>query len=148
MCGRLVRFTDVSTFAKLFSAKGHPVISPSDNIPPSSPILVARNDADGNRELALLKWGLVPPWSDEPRTEYSTISARAETIADKPPFRSAFRHRRCLIAADGFYEWHMAAYGHKQPYFFSLRGNDRSLLQASGNVGKGRGKHFKPAPLS
>jgi len=82
---------------------------------------VARNTPEGGRELAALKWGLVPAWSDEPKTEYSTINARAETVAQKPAFRSAFRHRRCLIATDGFYEWHPQPDGHKQPYFISLK---------------------------
>ncbi|MEY2695916.1 MAG: hypothetical protein RL333_54 [Pseudomonadota bacterium] len=122
MCGRYVRFSDMSTFAELFSAKGKPAARPSYNIPPSSQVLVARYDAHGQRELALLKWGLVPSWSSEPRTEFSTINARAETIADKPAFRSAFKQRRCLIAADGFFEWHKESDGHKQPYFFRLIG--------------------------
>lgn len=124
MCGRFVRFTDVSTFAGLFAASGAPKLKASYNIPPSSQILVARNAADFGRELTLMKWGLVPSWSHEPRTEYSTINARAETIADKPAFRSAFKHRRCLIAADGFYEWHVEPDGHKQPYFINLAVNE------------------------
>ena len=62
----------------------------------------------------------MPAWSDEPRTAYSTINARAETVAEKPAYRAAFRQRRCLIATDGFYEWHPQADGHKQPYFIRL----------------------------
>jgi putative SOS response-associated peptidase YedK len=83
--------------------------------------LAARNTEHGQRELVGLKWGLVPAWSAEPKTAYSTINARAETVAQKPAFRSAFRHRRCLIAADGFYEWHPQPGGHKQPYFIYLQ---------------------------
>ena len=55
--------------------------------------------------MALARWGLVPSWSKEPRTKYSTINARLETVADKPAYRNAFRHRRCLVPVDGFYEW-------------------------------------------
>lgn len=122
MCGRFVRFTDVTKFADLFRAAGHPETKASYNIPPSSQILVARNALD-RRELVTIKWGLVPSWSSEPKIEYSTINARAETVADKPAFRSAFKHRRCLIAADGFYEWHVESDGHKQPYFINLVGD-------------------------
>lgn len=120
MCGRFVRTTPVERFAELFGADGHPPGPPSHNISPGARLLAARAGADGHRELCLLKWGLVPAWSDEPRTAYSTINARAETVADKPAYRAAFRQRRCLIAADGFYEWHPQPDGHKQPYFIRL----------------------------
>ena len=123
MCGRYVRTTPIEQFAKLFHAEGHPECWPSHNIAPSSKVLVARNTPEEGLELAALKWGLVPAWSDEPKTEYSTINARAETVAQKPAFRSAFRHRRCLIASDGFYEWVLQPDGHKQPYSFYLKGH-------------------------
>ena len=97
MCGRYIQTTPIEQFAELFQAKGHPECWPSYNIAPSSQVLVARNAPEGGRELAALKWGLVPACSDEPKTAYSTINARAETVAQKPAFRSAFRHRRCLI---------------------------------------------------
>lgn len=117
MCGRFVRYTPVERFADLFHARGVAEARASYNIAPSARILVARTTPDGPRGLALLKWGLVPAWSNAPKTEYSTINARAETVAEKPAYRSAFRHRRCLIAADGFYEWHPQPDGHKQPYY-------------------------------
>jgi putative SOS response-associated peptidase YedK len=123
MCGRYIRTTPIEQFAQLFQAEGHPECWPSYNIAPSSQVLVARNTPEGGRELTALKWGLVPAWSDEPKTEYRTINARAETVAQKPAFRSAFRHRRCLIAADGLYEWHPQPDGHKQPYFIYLKGH-------------------------
>jgi putative SOS response-associated peptidase YedK len=123
MCGRFVRYSPVQRFADLFHARSGAEAKPSYNIPPGTRILVAKNAPDGQRELAMLKWGLVPAWSDEPKTEYSTINARAETVAEKPAYRSAFRHRRCLIAADGFYEWHPQPDGHKQPYFIHLADN-------------------------
>ena len=120
MCGRFARLSSVDRFAELFGASGHPEAGVSYNIAPGSQILVARHSSGGHRELTTLKWGLVPAWSDEPKTEYITINARAETVASKPSFRSAFRHRRCLIAADGFYEWHPLPDGHKQPYYVLL----------------------------
>jgi putative SOS response-associated peptidase YedK len=126
MCGRYVRYTSPDRFAELFGCDyGAADIdsAPSYNVAPSQRVLAARAKPDGGRELAALKWGLLPAWSREPKTPYSTINARAETVAEKPFFRSAFRHRRCLIAADGFYEWRKAS-GHKQPYFVSLAGHE------------------------
>lgn len=72
------------------------------------------------RELTLLHWGLVPFWSKDKKIGYRTINARAETVASKPTFRAAFRHRRCLIPADGFYEWQTQP-GGKQPYYITLQ---------------------------
>lgn len=66
-----------------------------------------------------MRWGLVPAWSKEPRTEFATFNARAESVAEKPAFRTAFRHRRCLIAADGFFEWARQD-GRKQPHYIQL----------------------------
>ena len=120
MCGRYIRTTPIERYAALFTAPGFVEAKTSYNIAPSSQVLLARNNARGGRELAALKWGLVPAWSKESRTEYSTINARAETIDEKPAFRSAFKTRRCLIACDGFYEWKKNAEGTKQPYFICL----------------------------
>ncbi|QXP89618.1 SOS response-associated peptidase [Methylococcus capsulatus] len=75
------------------------------NIAPTQDVAAVRTGTDGVRELVALRWGLIPGWSKAPKTEYSTINARAETVAEKPAFRSAFRRRRCLILADGYYEW-------------------------------------------
>ncbi|MBV9124870.1 MAG: SOS response-associated peptidase, partial [Planctomycetes bacterium] len=72
------------------------------------------------REMSLLRWGLVPSWAEDPAIGNRLINARAETAAEKPAFRSAFRQRRCLIPADGFYEWQRHP-GGKTPYYFSLR---------------------------
>ena len=120
MCGRFVRTTPIERYSALFSASGSVELKASYNIAPSSQILLARNNAKGGRELVALKWGLVPSWSKEPKTEYSTINARAETIEEKPTFRNAFRSRRCLIASDGFIEWQKKSDGTKQPYFIDL----------------------------
>lgn len=129
MCGRFVRYTSAERFADLFHAQGSAEAEASYNIAPGARILVARNSLTGQREMTTLKWGLVPSWSKEPKTGYSTINARAETVAEKPTFRSAFRHRRCLIAADGFYEWHPQPDGHKQPYYIHLA-DDRPFALA------------------
>lgn len=115
MCGRFVRFTNVTKFADLFAASGHPFAKPNYNIPPSIQIFVPRNASHDGREFTLMKWGLVLTRSDELKTAYATINARAETIADKAAFRSAFRCWRCLIEGDGFYEWHVESDGHIEP---------------------------------
>ncbi len=119
MCGRFVRYTPPETFAELFGARGGPSLAPSYNAAPSQSVLAARNAEEGGRELALFRWGLVPSWSERPKTPYSTINARAETVETKPAFRQAFLHRRCLIASDGYYEW--TRFG-RTPYLIRLKG--------------------------
>jgi putative SOS response-associated peptidase YedK len=91
------------------------------NIAPSQPVVIVRPAAETGFEAALATWGLVPAWSKEPKVGYSTINARAENVAKSPAFRSAYRHRRCLVPADGYYEWH-AVPGQKlkQPYFIRM----------------------------
>lgn len=126
MCGRYARFSSPDRFAELFGSDRladdlEP--APRYNVAPSQRVLAARAGRDGGRELVALKWGLLPAWSKASRFPYSTINARAETVAEKPAFRGAFRHRRCLIAADGFYEWRKTG-GPKQPYFITLAGGE------------------------
>lgn len=121
MCGRFTRTSSVDTFAKLFHAHGIDEITPSYNIAPTHHLLLARNTSDGTRELAMLHWGLVPFWSKGPDPKYSMINARADSVASKPAYREPFKHHRCLIAADGFYEWKKVGKT-KQPYFIRLRG--------------------------
>lgn len=92
------------------------------NIAPSQKVAAVRIALDGARELVPLRWGLIPHWAKEARSEYSTINARAETVAEKPAFRSAFRQRRCLIPADGFYEWQVRPGSKlKQPWYIQLK---------------------------
>jgi putative SOS response-associated peptidase YedK len=81
------------------------------------------------RELVQLRWGLIPFWSKEAKTPYSTINARAETVATKPTYRQAFKQRRCLIPANGFFEWHKLDHG-KQPYYIHLK--DKRLMAFAG----------------
>lgn len=119
MCGRYARFTPAEVYARLFDAEGDPGLEASYNVAPSQAVLAARASAQGHRELVALHWGLIPAWAADPSFGYRTINARAETVAVKPAFRSAYRTRRCLIAADGFYEWRMVG-GTKRPYFIRL----------------------------
>jgi putative SOS response-associated peptidase YedK len=96
-----------------------PEFAPRYNIAPSQEVPVVRTGEQGY-ELAMLRWGLVPYWAKDPRTGYRMINARAETLAAKPAFRSAFSRRRCLIPADGFYEWKQTD-GGKQPYDIRMK---------------------------
>ncbi len=121
MCGRFTRTTPPERFATLFDATGVVDLHPSYNIAPSQNILAARNTPDGGRELVALHWGLVPHWSKGPDPKYSMINARADSLATKPAFRDPYKRRRCLIAADGFYEWRKLD-DSKQPYYIRLRG--------------------------
>ena len=100
----------------------------SYNIAPSQDIAAVRS-VDGRRHMALLRWGLVPSWAKAAKTGYRMINARAETVADKPSFRTAFRQRRCLIPADGFYEWGQTCNG-RQPYHICMK--DRRVFAFAG----------------
>ena len=115
MCGRFIQCATGAVLAARFQLATPPDLVPRYNVAPSQPIGAVRIAGDGGREWVTLRWGLVPAWAPEPRTAYGTINARAETAAEKPTYRQAFRRRRCLIPADGFYEWHSVGRG-KQPY--------------------------------
>jgi putative SOS response-associated peptidase YedK len=103
-------------------------LQPSYNVAPSQTIPIIRNE-QGHRLFAVARWGLIPSWAKEVNTGYSTINARAETVAEKPAFRSAFQHRRCLISVDGFFEWQEIANSKiKQPWFISLKNEEPMAL--------------------
>jgi putative SOS response-associated peptidase YedK len=130
MCGRFALYSDPSTLARRFGAEAPPELRPRYNVAPTQSIPIVREEA-GKRHFALARWGFVPSWAKEINTGYSTINARAETVADKPMFRNAFRHRRCLIPADGFYEWQVISGSKtKQPWFIVSR--DREPMAFAG----------------
>src|SRR5262249_35002838 len=119
MCGRFTLRTPSHKLIEQFgleTAKPWDAIVPRYNIAPSQTVLVVRPSAAG-RELASMKWGFLPAWASDPRA--AMINARSETAAGKPTFRGAFVKRRCLIPADGFYEWKKIA-RQKQPYHIQL----------------------------
>jgi putative SOS response-associated peptidase YedK len=96
-------------------------LPPRYNIAPTQDVAVVRYAREGDgRELVLLRWGLVPFWAKDVVVGYKMINARAETIGEKPAFRHAFRQRRCLVVADGFYEWAKTLTGRKQPFFMTV----------------------------
>jgi putative SOS response-associated peptidase YedK len=119
MCGRFLLMTSGRDVAEEFSLADFPELFPRYNIAPTQAVLAVRAAVAG-REGALLRWGLVPSWARD--TKQAPINARAETAADKPMFRAALRKRRCLIPADGFYEWvALAGEKRKQPHCFRPR---------------------------
>jgi putative SOS response-associated peptidase YedK len=125
MCGRFAFYSPAEATAALFGADGSLDIGPRYNIAPTQDIAAVRDTgAEGaGRELVALRWGLVPFWAKDPAIGNGMINARAETVAEKPAFRAAYRRRRCLVLADGFYEWHREG-SVKIPYFISLASED------------------------
>jgi putative SOS response-associated peptidase YedK len=119
MCGRFAFYSPTEATAALFGADAPVPVEARYNIAPSQFIAGIRNSERADRELTMFKWGLVPFWAKDPAIGNRMINARAETVAEKPSFRAAYRHRRCLVLADGFYEWQRSGET-KVPYFFSL----------------------------
>lgn len=129
MCGRYTLSTPTDLLSDLFELETAVIVTPRFNIAPTQEAPVVRMDSDGKaRRLDLLKWGLVPFWAKDPSIGNRMINARSETVAEKPAFRVSFRKRRCLVLADGFYEW-QATGGPKQPFFFH-RGDGHPIAMA------------------
>lgn len=119
MCGRFAFYSPSEATAALFGVDGSIAVEPRYNIAPTQFIAAVREDEEQNRELVMLRWGLVPFWAKDPAIGNRMINARAETVAERPSYRAAFQHRRCLVLADGFYEWRKEG-NTKTPYFISL----------------------------
>lgn len=128
MCGRYALTSSPEVITERFKLLWSPSVSAHYNIAPSQMIPVVRDTAQG-RELAFLKWGLIPSWTKEPAIGARLINARAETIADKPAFRNAYRRHHCLVPADSFYEWKIIG-KRKQPYCIGMA--DESLFGMAG----------------
>jgi putative SOS response-associated peptidase YedK len=123
MCGRYVRKSTRREIAAWFGADDDEALewSASYNVAPQTFQPVVRLNRDtGMREIVLMRWGLIPYWSKDARIAYSTINAKAETVATAPAFREAFKRRRCLVPADAFYEWQKLDPKHKQPFAIAL----------------------------
>ncbi len=121
MCGRFTLHTPEARIREAFHLEHTAPLGLAlrYNIAPSQDIPIVR-DHDAGHEMVLARWGLVPHWSKEPRTGYATINARIETVAEKPAYRVSFKRRRCLIPADGFYEWKVVN-GNKIPHHIRMR---------------------------
>ena len=127
MCGRFTLLTPASELSALFDGLRFPTFQPRYNICPTQPVISVRI-RDDEKEVVPLRWGLVPSWSKDLKIGARMINARSETVAVKPSFRSAFKSRRCLVIANGFYEWKKEGKA-KQPYYIS-RSDDQPFCLA------------------
>lgn len=127
MCGRFAFYSPSEATAALFGVDGALAVEPRYNIAPTQFVAAIRNNETQARELVMLRWGLVPFWAKDPAIGNRMINARAETVAEKPSYREAFKHRRCIVLADGFYEWHREG-DIKTPYFISLASGEPFAL--------------------
>jgi len=120
MCGRFTLTTPADQIQDLFGVKKLPELRARYNVAPTDDVLAVRKQkGDGGNQAVMLRWGLVPYWADDLSIGSRLINARSETVDEKPAFRSAFERRRCLIVADGFFEWTRA--NGKQPYHIVLK---------------------------
>ena len=120
MCGRYTLKTPAKELAEVFGTLPVPEMAPRYNVAPSQQVLMVRG-VNGAREAALASWGLLPRFIADPAKGLKPINARAETVAKSPMFRFAFQNRRCLMPADGFYEWQKLEAKRKQPWYFALK---------------------------
>lgn len=129
MCSRYSLTSPAEAVRAYFGFRNEVAFPPRYNIAPTQPVGVVRIDEAGQRVFTLVRWGLLPAWVKDPRTFTTLINARAESAAEKPSFRGAFRHKRCLVPADGFYEWTGPA-GAKRPHL--IRPRDRGPMAFAG----------------
>ena len=133
MCGRLTNQFTWRELVDLYRIT-EPYIAPISNLEPRfnfAPMqrgIVIRLDKEGRRQPAMMRWGLVPSWAKDDKSGFKMINAKAETVADKPSFRSAFKTRPCLVPADGFYEWKKIGPAEKQPYFITTKDKEPFAL--------------------
>ncbi|MEX0828937.1 MAG: SOS response-associated peptidase [Nitrospirales bacterium] len=130
MCGRFTRKENFQNLAALLGLPTPPTLDPRFNIAPSQMVTCVRTNLEiFDREFVELKWGLVPSWAKDPSIGNKLINARGETVTEKPSFRSAFNRQRCLVLADGFYEWKQEGKT-KQPYYIRMK--DHRLFAFAG----------------
>jgi putative SOS response-associated peptidase YedK len=140
MCGRYRRTTQEEELARLYHI---PIPKQTDlpisyNIAPSQQVLTIRfNPETQQRSLDALQWGLIPSWANDPKIGYKTVNARVETIDTAPSFREAFKKRRCLIPADGFYEWQKVV-GGKIPFSIGMKDDAPFVFEALGRLERSR----------
>ena len=122
MCGRYTVIANPEALRALFGYDEQPNFPPRYNVAPTQPIAIVRL-VDGKRHFALVRWGLLPSWVKDPKTFTLLINARGETVCDKPAYRAAMKRRRCLIPADGFYEWQKAG-DRKRPFYVHAKSGE------------------------
>ncbi|MEC4892591.1 MAG: SOS response-associated peptidase [Oscillatoria sp. PMC 1050.18] len=118
MCGRFTQISSAATISQAFKVSNVPPQQPRYNLAPTQPIAIVKLKKE--RQFTMLRWGLIPFWAKSVSIAAKLINARAETVAEKPSFRSAFKQRRCLIVADGFYEWQKQN-NQKQPFYILMK---------------------------
>lgn len=128
MCGRYTLTTPGEVIAEIFDLSEEPEVAARYNVAPTQEVAAIRAPSEegesGERRFVTLRWGLVPHWADDPSIGNRMINARCESVADKPAFRASFKKKRCLVLADGFYEWQKVAGGKKQPWYFRLENGE------------------------
>jgi putative SOS response-associated peptidase YedK len=130
MCGRFTLHASPEEVAALFGLDSAPELAPRYNVAPTQPVGIVRFDPHAQqREWSLALWGLIPSWSKDPSIGARMINARSETVVEKPSYRAAFKRRRCLLPANGFFEWKRDGRA-KQPFYFSSA--DSGLLALAG----------------
>jgi putative SOS response-associated peptidase YedK len=129
MCGRFALAATGEEVAAHYQLSEVPFVVPRYNVAPTQPVAAVRLNNAGDREFTFFQWGLIPSWAKDPSMGSKMINARAETAAEKPAFRAAFKRRRCLLPATGFYEWRQMN-GHKQPMY--IHEGDRGLMSLAG----------------
>jgi putative SOS response-associated peptidase YedK len=145
MCGRFALSklpAELIEEFEIHTGKTLPILPADWNITPTRDIYIVRNESENKRDLAIASWGIIAPWSKDSdaaiKSQSQAINARSETVDQKPTFRSAFRSRRCLIPADGYYEWatEMGPYSPKQPFYISAD------ISADSAIGKSQSLAF------
>ncbi|WBB79375.1 SOS response-associated peptidase [Micromonospora sp. WMMD882] len=138
MCGRYATTRDAGALTRIFEAYDDTAgaLRPDWNVAPTKPVPVVRADDSGDRALSLARWGLLPPWATSPSAGARMINARSETVATSRAYAAPFARRRCLVPADGWYEWARAGSG-KQPYFLTRADGDVLALAGVWSLWRG-----------
>lgn len=147
MCGRFTLHTPESRIREAFNIEQTAPLGlkPRYNIAPSQQIPIIR-DTETGHVMVMARWGLVPHWSKEPKTKYSTINARIESVAEKPAYRTPFKRQRCLIPADGFYEW-KEINGDKIPHHIRMQNGDVFALAGLWDRWEGEGERLESCSI-
>jgi len=149
MCGRFTQTATPETIAKHFKLPDVPLFTKNYNVSPSHKVAVVRLHAEsGQRDAVLFRWGLIPSWAKDMKIGFQCINAKAETISEKPAFRSAFRKKRCLIVADGFYEWQKTTRdGKERKQAMRICRKDRDLFAFAGLWERWEGDGGRDEPI-
>jgi putative SOS response-associated peptidase YedK len=146
MCGRLSQATSAEKAQRILDIINSLDMEARYNIAPSQSIAAVRQDSNHNNKWAILHWGLIPFWAKEKKIGYKMINAKAETLGQKPAFRNAYKNHRCIIPADGFYEWKKIA-GAKQPYYIRNKTEEPLMFAGLWERWKGEGEEIESCTI-